>query len=416
MNVQTSSRPSRSFAALHHASYRGFFLSTAGAMMADNIEHVSTYWVMFGKFHSAALGGIAVISHWVPYLLFSIHAGGLTERFDARRVIQTGMCLFMGVSITWGVLFATDTLKIWHAVILLILHGFAGVLWSPASQVLLYHVVPIDHLPSAVRLNATARQLGMLAGPAVGGAILLVMGPIYGIFFNALLYLPTIQWLWKAPYDPSFHGTRALLSFRDIAVTIRQIAGHRILSSMIVLAGAASFFVGNAYQAQMPGFAHDLGQLRADFYYSMLLGADAAGALSAGLILESRGLLQPRARTAFVLAMIWACALTGFALSSFYVLALVLLYIAGFSELSFNSMAQTLVQLNAPTDIRGRVIGVFTMAAMGLRTVSGMTVGLIGGLIGIHASLALSAGALLTLSVTLLVISRVTPRREAVKS
>jgi MFS family permease len=114
--------------------------------------------------------------------------------------------------------------------------------------------------------------------------------------------------------------------------------------------------------------------------------------------------------------MIWACALTGFALSSFYVLALVLLYIAGFSELSFNSMAQTLVQLNAPTDIRGRVIGVFTMAAMGLRTVSGMTVGLIGGLIGIHASLALSAGALLTLSVTLLVISRVTPRREAVKS
>jgi MFS family permease len=416
MNVQTSSRPSRSFAALHHASYRGFFLSTAGAMMADNIEHVITYWVMFGKFHSAALGGIAVISHWVPYLLFSIHAGGLTERFDARRVIQTGMCLFMGVSITWGVLFATDTLKIWHAVILLILHGFAGVLWSPASQVLLYHVVPIDHLPSAVRLNATARQLGMLAGPAVGGAILLVMGPIYGIFFNALLYLPTIQWLWKAPYDPSFHGTRALLSFRDIAVTIRQIAGHRILSSMIVLAGAASFFVGNAYQAQMPGFAHDLGQLRADFYYSMLLGADAAGALSAGLILESRGLLQPGARTAFVLAMIWACALTGFALSSFYVLALVLLYIAGFSELSFNSMAQTLVQLNAPTDIRGRVIGVFTMAAMGLRTVSGMTVGLIGGLIGIHASLALSAGALLTLSVTLLVISRVTPRREAVKS
>jgi MFS family permease len=404
---QAANPPHRSFAALRHPAYRGFFFSSAGAMMADNIEHVITYWVIFNKFHSAALGGFAVVAHWLPFLLFSIHAGALTERFDARRIIQCGMLMFMGVSIAWGALFATNTLQMWHAMVLLVLHGLAGVLWSPASQVLLYHVVPLDHLPSAVRLNATARQLGMLAGPAVGGAILLVFGPIYGIFFNALLYLPTILWLWKAPYDPNSRPTaRALLGFRDIAATVRQIAGHRTLASMIVLAGAASLLVGNAYQAQMPGFAHALGQTHADFFYSMLLGADAAGALTAGLILESRGLLQPRAKTAFVLAMIWCCALAAFALTPFYVLALLLLFAAGFSELSFNSMAQTLVQLNAPTEIRGRVIGVFTMAALGLRTFSGVTVGLMGSLVGIHASLAVSACALLTLSLTLLALSR----------
>ncbi|HEU4601103.1 MAG TPA: MFS transporter [Steroidobacteraceae bacterium] len=412
--TQSGTSSHRSFAALRQPGYRGFFFSSAGAMMADNIEHVISYWVIFNKFHSAALGGFAVVAHWLPYLLFSIHAGALTERFDARRVIQCGMLMFMGVSISWGVLFATDTIQMWHAMVLLVVHGIAGVLWSPASQVLLYHVVPMDHLPSAVRLNATARQLGMLAGPAVGGAILLVLGPVYGIFFNALLYLPTILWLWKAPYDPSaMPRTRALLGFRDIAATLKQIVGHRTLASMILLAGAASLFVGNAYQAQMPGFAHALGQTHADFFYSMLLGADAAGALTAGLILESRGLLQPRARTAFVLAMVWCCALAGFAMSPFYALALVLLFAAGFSELSFNSMAQTLVQLNAPHDIRGRVIGVFTMSAMGLRTFSGVTVGLMGSLIGIHASLAVSAAALLTLSLTLLLVSRAAPRREA---
>jgi MFS family permease len=383
-------------------------------MMADNIEHVISYWVIFEKFHSPALGGFAVVAHWLPYLLFSIHAGALTDRFDARRVIQAGMLLFMGVSIAWGVLFATDTIEMWHAMVLLVLHGVAGVLWSPASQVLLHHIVPIERLPSAVRLNATARQLGLLAGPAVGGAILLIMGPIYGIFFNALLYVPTILWLWKAPYDPFAHPrSRALLSFRDIVATVRQIAGHRTLASMIVLAGAASLFIGNAYQAQMPGFAHDLGQMNANFYYSMLLGADAAGALTAGLILESRGLLQPRSRTAFVLAMVWCFALAGFALSPFYVLALVLLFVAGFAELSFNSMAQTLVQLNAPVDIRGRVIGVFTMSAMGLRTFSGVSVGLVGSLIGIHAALATSAAALVVLSLTLLLIATRTSVRRA---
>ncbi len=401
----------RSFAALRHPGYRGFFFSSAGAMMADNIEHVISYWVIFEKFESAALAGFAVIAHWLPYLLFSIHAGALTDRFDARRVIQAGMLLFMGVSVAWGVLFVTDTLETWHAMVLLVLHGIAGVLWSPAAQVLLHHVVPLDTLPSAVRLNATARQLGLLAGPAVGGAILLTMGPIYGIFFNALLYLPTFLWLINAPYDRAAHppSPRALVGFRDIVDTLKQVAGHRTLAAMIVLAGAASLFIGNAYQAQMPGFAHDLGQVDPDFYYSMLLGADAAGALTAGCILESRGLLPPKSRTAFVLALLWCCALAGFALSPFYTLALVLLFIAGFAELSFNSMAQTLVQLNAPTDIRGRVIGVFTMSSLGLRTFSGISVGLVGSLIGIHAALAASAVTFMMLSLSLFAFA---PRRR----
>ncbi len=379
-------------------------------MMADNIEHVISYWVIFEKFESPALAGFAVIAHWLPYLLFSIHAGALTDRFDARRVIQAGMVLFMGVSLAWGVLFITDTLEVWHAMVLLVLHGIAGVLWTPASQVLLHHVVPLDSLPSAVRLNATARQLGLLAGPAVGGLILLTMGPIYGILFNALLYVPTLLWLINAPYDRAAHppGPRALLGFSDIAATVKQVVGHRTIVAMIVLAGAASLFIGNAYQAQMPGFAHDLGQLDADFYYSLLLGADAAGALTAGLILESRGLLPPRSRTAFVLAIIWCGALAGFALSPLYVLALALLFVAGFAELSFNSMAQTLVQLNAPAEIRGRVIGLFSMASLGLRTFSGISVGLVGSFIGIHAALAASAATLMMLSLSLLLF---VPRR-----
>jgi MFS family permease len=389
----------RSFAALRHRGYRGFFMSNAAAMMADSIEHVISYWVMFEKFRSPWLGAFAVVSHWLPFLLLSIHAGALADRFDPRRLIQIGMLLFMGVSIAWGVLFITDTLEIWHACVLLVLHGIAGVLWNPPAQVLLHDIVGPDLLPSAVRLNATARYLGLLAGPAIGGGLLLVLGPKLGMLFNALLYLPTILWLWKAPYGPRFRQgraspARAIRGFADIAETLRRIATHRVIVGMTVLAGCASMFVGNAYQAQMPGFAHDLGHVDADISYSMLLAADAAGALIAGLILESRGLLPPNPRTACFLALIWCGALAGFALSTTYPLALTLLFIAGFVELSFNSMAQTLVQLHAPADIRGRVIGVYSMSALGMRMFSGITVGMVGGVIGIHYSLALSTLAL----------------------
>lgn len=398
-STQTPAAPI-AFAALRHPGFRSYFLLSALAMMADNIEHVISYWVIFSKFNSPALGGFAVVSHWLPFLLFSVYSGALADRFDPRRMIQLGMVLFMGVSIAWGVLFITDTLQIWHAAVLLVIHGLAGVLWGPPSQLLLHDIVGREHLQSAVRLNSTARQLGMLAGPGVGGVLLLWLGPNVGILVNALLYLPFILWLAVAPYGPKFRAagavvaTRAVRTLGDIGRAIREIAQHRVILVMTLLAGAVSLFVGNAYQAQMPGFAHDLGQGKADFFYSMLLAADAAGALTAGIVLESRNLLQPRARTGCVLAMIWCAALASFALTANYKLALLLLFVAGFVELSFNAMAQTLVQLEAPAEMRGRAIGVFNMFAMGMRTFSGITVGLVGASIGIHWSLALSAGLL----------------------
>jgi MFS family permease len=387
----------RSFAALRHPRFRAYFAYAALAMMADSIEHVISYWIIFEKFQSPALGGFAVISHWLPFLLLSVYSGALADRFDPRRIIQLGMVVFMAVSLGWGLLFLTGRLEMWHAALLLVLHGLAGVLWSPAAQVLIHDIVDDERLHSAIRLTATARWLGLLAGPAVGGLILLAIGPTYGILLNALIYLPMVLWLWKLPYRRKQASAPRLRALADVLATVRAISPDRILVSMMLLAGGTSLLVGNAYQAQMPEFARDLGHAHAGLGYSMLLAADAAGALAAGLLLESRALLPARARSAFALAMLWCAAIAAFAAARSYALALALLFVAGFLELAFNAMAQTLVQLRAPAAIRGRVIGLYAMSGLGMRTFSGITVGLGGSLLGIHWALAASAGALLVL-------------------
>jgi len=376
-------------------------------MMADSIEHVISYWVMFQKFHSQSLAGFAVVSHWLPFLFFSVYAGALADRFDPRRIIQLGMVCFIVASAGWGYFFATDTLEMWHAMVLLVIHGFAGVLWSPASQLFVQYVVERDILASAVRLNATARWLGLLFGPAIGSGLMLALGPTLGIFLNVVFYVPLLLWLWKAPYGPRVTGVSrpaapAVRGLSEIGATMRAIGGNRTIVSMTVLAGGASLFVGNAYQAQMPEFAQHLGHGDAGVAYGTLLAADAAGALAAGVVLESRGLLRPHPRTAFVLAMLWCCAIGGFALARAYPLAVALLFVSGFLQLAFAAMAQTLVQLHAPADIRGRVIGLYSMSSLGLRAFSGVTVGVVGSLIGIHWSLALSALALLGMTAGLL--------------
>src|ERR1043166_3237641 len=101
------------FAALHHRNFRFFFVGTMLAMMADNIEHVVSYWLLYQKFHSPALAGFAEISHWTPFLFFSIYFGGIADRYDCRKIVQAAQVLFMAVSAAWAILFFTDAIRMW---------------------------------------------------------------------------------------------------------------------------------------------------------------------------------------------------------------------------------------------------------------------------------------------------------------
>jgi MFS family permease len=399
--------------ALHLRGFRAFFVTYLLAMMADNIEHVISYYVAFEKFHSTALSGFAVIAHWVPFLLGSVAVGALNDRFDSRRIIQCGMALFITASLGWGYFFVTGSLQLWGACALLVVHGCAGVLWQTSSQVLLYDIVGPENLPSAVRLNATARYLGVLVGPAVGGGLMLALGPIKGIFVNTAFYLPLVVWLIGAPYGRKFRAAgvagarRAVKGLDDIIRTMRDIRGVPVIVTMLVLGGAASFFVGNSYQASMPELARDLGHGKGTALYFMLLAADAAGATTAGLLLETtRSLLPVKPGNAMGLSLVWAGSLFGFALNHSYPLALVFLFCAGFFELSFSSMVQTIVQLNAPNEIRGRVLGLFNMASLGLRAFSGVCVGIVGSKISIHYSLAIATSCFVAVIASRLLRSR----------
>src|SRR6187401_641940 len=205
---QPASPRERGFAALQVPGFAAYLVTFMLTMMADNIEHVISYWLMYQKFHSAALGGFAVVSHWLPYLLFSVAVGALNDRFDSRRLIQIGAVLFMAASVGWGYFFLTDTLQIWHAMVLLVLHGCAGVFWITSSQMLLYDIVGPQELKSAVRLNATARYLGVLVGPVIGSLVMLSLGPTGGILLNTLFYLPLLLWLVRAPYGRHLSSER----------------------------------------------------------------------------------------------------------------------------------------------------------------------------------------------------------------
>jgi MFS family permease len=388
----------RKFAALRNRDCRPYLFGAALAMMADNIEHVITYWVLWEKFRSPALTGFEVISHWLPFLFFSVYFGSLADRYDCRRLIQAAQGLFMFVSAAWGVLILTDSLQVWEACVLLVLHGMAGAMWGPGEQLMLHDFVGPVELPSAVRLNATFRSLGILFGPVVGSALLLGLGPAAGIFTNVAFYLPLTLFLFRTRFTGHTRDDgkqRARVGIRDSLRVYRKVRGDHTLVSMIILGGLGSFFVGASLQSSMPIFANDLGAGSAGTAYGVLLFANGAGGVIGGILLEASGRIKPSVPAAVVSTLIYGGTSLTFAATGSYPLAATMLVVGGVANLASMSIGQTIVQLRAPAADRGRVIGLYNMSASGLRAGSGFTVGLLGAAIGIHWSLGLSAAALL---------------------
>jgi MFS family permease len=405
------------FAALHVPAYRRYFVVLLLSMIADNIEHVISYWVMFEAFRSPALAGFAVISHWMPFLLFSLHAGALADRYDCRKLIHISQVLYIVASVAWGLLFLTGALEMWHAVVILLIHGAAGVIVAPASQLMIHEIVGIEQLPSAIRLNASSRYLAILLGPAIGGGLMLLLGPAWGLLANVLIYLPFSVFAFRTPYTG--HGGRAAgrsarpFAWSDIGRVLATARADPRIMTMIVLAGASSFFVGTAFQAQMPEYAHYLGAADGGALYSILLAANAAGAILGVIWLEGGANLRPSVRAAMLFAILWGITMALFPMAQNYEAAVALLVLAGMFSIAFTSTAQTLVQLLAPPAVRGTIVGLFNTSMLGLRAGAGVTVGVLGTFIGVRLSLELSSLAFVLVALWLLARERLANSRPA---
>ena len=204
-------------------------------------------------------------------------------------------------------------------------------------------------------------------------------GPAWGLLTNVVIFLPFSLFVRHVPYTGHADGAGSEPSagFVELLGTFVKTRSDPRITTMIVLAGATSFFVGNAFQAQMPEYAHLLGADETGARYSILLAANAAGAIIGALLLEGSNLLRPSARTAIVCAGLWGVAMGLFPMTNNYGLAVALLVVAGAFSIAFTSMAQTLVQVLAPARLRGVVVGLFNTAMLGLRAGSGITVGVL---------------------------------------
>ncbi len=378
------------FPALSVPQFRLYAATALLAMAADNIEHVIGYWVIWELTHSPFWLGYAVVAHWLPFTFFSFYSGSLADRIDCRKLIQISQGLYIFSSFGWGFLYLTGQLHIWHIAVLLILHGIAGLIFGPSSMLIIHEMVGKEKLVSAVSINATLRPLGTTIGPAVGGLLMATVGPGWAFFINSFIYLPLSFAMLFFPYrgaaikKPNEGGWSFILEGLTV---VRQ---NSTIVAMLIVVAATSFLVGNAFQALIPAFAQRLGV--SSVGYSILLTANGLGAILGGLLLGWSGTTKLRPVMVTAGAIVWSLFLILFALSTSYAVSLALLFLVGATQIVFISMSQSIVQAWAPQAVRGRVIGVYNFAALGIRVLSGLFMGSLATLVGPSNALVLLAG------------------------
>lgn len=389
MEGSISSQPRR-FPALANSHFRLYWISSALAATADNVEHVIGYWVIWQVTHSPFWLGYAVISHWLPFTLFSLHMGSLADRVNSRTLIQCSQLLYVLASLGWAVLILTDRLQPWHIAIMLLAHGFAGLIAGPSSQLLVYEMVGQGSLISAISLNSSIRHIATVLGPAIGGFLMATVGPGLGLFANIVLYLPLSLLMLRLPYRGGSTTKKGGAGWQAIFEGLRAIREKPVMIGLLLISAMTSLLLGNAFQSLMPVFAERL-QLSSTGY-SVLMSANGVGAILGTLGLGILGSTRLRPIVVTAGALLWSFFMVLFGGWLWFPLSFVTLCLIGMTSVIFTSMAQSILQASAPDHLRGRIVGAYNFAAHGMRVVSGLIVGGLASAAGAPVAVVIGAG------------------------
>lgn len=372
---------------LQIADYRRFWLSrflsvvaTTGMVVIIGYQLYDVARAEYGMSipQAAFQLGLLGFAQFVPLFLLTPVAGLVADRFDRRRVAALAMTVDLAIALTLAITTANGLSSLPLLFLLAALHGSARIFVSPALGSIAPNVVPARLIPRAIALNAIAWQAGSVIGPAAAGFLFgsardLPYWISAGALAVAICAALSIRPMPRLPDSGEAHPVRQIIDGFRFVWNERFLLGCVTLDLFAVLLGGAT--------ALLPVFARDilhvgpegLGQLRA---------APAAGAALIALWLSWR----PLERNVGV-KMLWGVAIYGaatlaFGISRNFALSLGLLTALGAADMVSVFVRNSLIQLNTPDDMRGRVSAISGLAVSASNELGELQSGIAAALLG----------------------------------
>lgn len=333
--------------------------------------------------------GLLGLFQFVPLAVLTPVAGWAADRFERRRVAIFSNLIDLLIAALLAWLTWTDGLTLTILFTLGAMHGIARVFSGPALSAIAPNIVPVAALPRAIAMSSIAWQSGSIIGPAIGGILFAAHPASVYIFAAALLALSALLISRVRPVYPPANPHREN-PVREMAEGLRFTWRERFLFATITLDLFAVILSGAT--AMLPVFARDI----------LMTGSEGLGFLRAapgvGAAIVAFGLaIRPIERNVGV-KMLWAvvffgAATIGFALSESFLLSLILLALIGAADMFSVFVRGTLIQLNTPDAMRGRVSAVSGLAISASNELGEMRAGSMAAFIGPVAALAVGGAA-----------------------
>ncbi len=331
-----------------------FLVSRFAGVMAMQVQSTAVGWQIFKLTDDVFALGLVGLAQFVPMFALTLYAGDVADRYERRRVLSASYTVEAACAAIFMALTLSGVTDTWPYFATLVLFGAARAFSAPASQSFLPQIVPASDLPQAISISSTVFQVAVIAGPAVGGALLLLgAGVTYAICFvlfatgSALIYAIRMIAQQRREIVGSLYERVA----EGVAYVRRrqELFGAISLDLFAVLLGGAT--------ALLPYFAENILKV-GPLGFGILKAGPAVGAAIMSVVLTVRPIGRYAGAKMFVCVAIFGAATIVFGLSESFYLSLAALITLGAADMVSVNVRHSLTQLATPDHMRGRVSAV----------------------------------------------------------
>lgn len=420
--------------ALSHRNYKLWFIGQGISLIGSWMQTMAQQVLVYDLTGSAAALGVVALIGLIPLIPLALWGGSIADRFPKRTILIFTQVILMLEALILAILSWTGVVQVWHVYVLSFILGAVNAVDVPVRQAFTVEMVEgKDDLTNAIGLNSAMFNLGRALGPALAGILVAATGTAMAFFLNGITFIAVIICLFMMKNLPT---PKMIRQGRDQTLKhmkegLDYVRGDRMMVILISLVGVSAF-LSMPFNTLMPVFATDvLGNSAKPIveYFcnpatglftcqnpealplGTLLTLMGIGALVGAFFIAAMSDSAKRGRYLTAGNLIFPICLLVFAFSRSFVVSLIVMFLTGFSFVCQNALANTLIQLFSPDEMRGRIMGLYTMIFQGMMRLGSMQAGLVADWIG--APLSVGIGATVSLIYGLFVAVRYPKIRQS---
>ena len=380
----------RSFTALRYPNYRLWFYGQLVSLFGTWMQTTAQGYLIFQLTHSPAYLGDITFAAELPSWMFIMYAGVIADRLPRRMLLLAAQTAMMLLAFALAALTFAGIAQPWHILALAFGVGVANAFDAPTRLSFTLEMVDREDLTNAIALNSAMFYGAMALGPALGGLIYAWLGPAWCFAINGLSYLAVIVALWRMRLKPTPPKAERASALTDMREGVRYVTSEPIIRALTVVLSALTLF-GIQFAMLLPAWAVSV--LGGDEKTNGLLqSARGIGALLGALGIAALGRFTYKGRLLTIGSFAFPLALLVFSMTRAMSSSLAMLSGVGMTFVLIMNLGNALIQVNAPDDLRGRVMGMYSFLLFGFAPIGGLISGFLAEHIGVSLTIALDAG------------------------